>query len=96
MAKTIVHLDDRYRLRAYDKRNWVLEEYREADPSHKHHTKDASAKWRSCDTYFQSIGSALRWVIEHKLLDDGGEYELLGVIERVEEIADGLGAEVVA
>lgn len=68
----------RYRLRRYDSRNWVLEEWRE--PAKGRMAKSDEAKWRSCDRYFQSIGAAMTWVAEHELLDEDAEVDLAGAI----------------
>ena len=96
-AKTIVNLGRGYRLRQYDKRNWQLEEWRGADPGNPR-TKDASAKWRPCDRYFQSIRGALAYIIDHELIADGGEYDVrdvyereVGILREVAEVADRLG-----
>lgn len=68
----------RYRLRRYDSRNWVLEEWRE--PAKGRMAKSDEAKWRSCDRYFQSVGAAMTWVAEHELLDEDAEVDLAGAI----------------
>ena len=78
-AKTIVNLGRGYRLRQYDRRNWQLEEFRAADPNK---TRDASAKWRPCDRYFQSVRGALVWIVDHEMIADGGEHDVRDVYER--------------
>lgn len=83
----------RYRLVRYDKRNWQLQEFREpAEDKGGRKAKDKSAKWFGRDCYFQSLAQALRWVYEHEVLDDSGEYDLEGAIGRAEQIADELAA----
>lgn len=83
----------RHRLARYDKRNWRLEEFRSADAGNGR-TRSTEPKWFGCDRYFQSLAQALRWVYEHDVLDDPGEYDLEGAIGRAEQIADGLAASV--
>lgn len=78
----------RYRLRRYDSRNWVLEEWRE--PAKGRMAKSDKAKWRSCDRYFQSIGAAMTWVAEHELLDEDAEVDLAGAIREYGTIVDRL------
>lgn len=79
-----------HRLRRYDSRNWVLEEWRGPKPSPR--TKSNEAKWRSCDRYFQSIGAAVLWIAEHKLLDEDAEVDLMGALREYRAIVDEIGA----
>lgn len=79
-----------HRLRRYDSRNWVLEEYRE--PAKGRKAKSNEAKWRSCDRYFQSIGAAVLWIAEHKLLDEDAEVDLMGALREYRAIIDGIEA----
>ena len=81
----------RHRLARYDKRNWQLEEFRSADENNGR-TRSTEPKWFGRDCYFQSLAQALRWVYEHEVLDDPGEYDLEGAIGRAEQIADELAA----
>ena len=77
-----------YRLVRYDARNWVLQRYREPAPdSGARKSKGKGASWRSCDCYFQSLGRALEYVYEHKLIADDADVDLAGAIERAEAIA---------
>lgn len=77
-----------YRLVRYDARNWVLQRYREPAPdSGARKSKGKGAAWRSCDCYFQSLGRALEYVYEHRLIDDDADVDLAGAIERAEAIA---------
>lgn len=77
-----------YRLVRYDARNWVLQRYREPAPdSGARKSKGKGASWRSCDCYFQSLGKALEYVYEHKLIADDADVDLAGAIERAEAIA---------
>ena len=88
-----------HRLRRYDARNWVLEELRAPRRGRGSQlAKDCSPKWRSCDCYFQSLGRALEYVYEHRLIDDSADVDLAGAIERAEAIARELreSVEVVA
>ena len=75
-----------YRLRRYDYRNWVLDEWREPKPGPR--TKSADAKWHSCGHYFQSVGGAMLWVAEHRLLDEDAEVDLAGAIREYHAIVD--------
>ena len=80
----------RCRLRRYDSRNWVLDEWREPKPGPR--TKSADAKWHSCGLYFQTVGGAMLWVAEHELLDEDAEVDLAGAIREYHAIADVLKA----
>lgn len=75
-----------HRLRRYDSRNWLLEEWRE--PAKGRRAKSDEAKWRSCDRYFQSIGAAVLWIAEHKLLDEDAEVDLMGALREYRAIVD--------
>ena len=79
-----------HRLRRYDSRNWLLEEWRE--PAKGRRAKSDEAKWRSCDRYFQSIGAAVLWIAEHKLLDEDAEVDLMGALREYRAIVDGIEA----
>lgn len=85
----------RYRLRRYDSRNLVLEEFRAPSPDRGgRRAKDAEPKWRSCNRYFQSLGPALKYAYDHELIADDGEYDVEGAIARAEEIAERLASSV--
>lgn len=75
-----------HRLKRYDSRNWLLEEWRE--PAKGRRAKSDEAKWRSCDRYFQSIGAAVLWIAEHKLLDEDAEVDLMGALREYRAIVD--------
>lgn len=75
-----------HRLRRYDSRNWVLEEHR--PPAKGRRAKSDEAKWRSCDLYFQSIGAAVLWIAEHRLLDEDAEVDLMGALREYRAIVD--------
>lgn len=79
-----------HRLRRYDSRNWLLEEWRE--PAKGRGAKSDEAKWRSCDRYFQSIGAAVLWIAEHKLLDEDAEVDLMGALREYRSIVDEIEA----
>lgn len=83
----------RHRLARYDKRNWQLQEFCSADENNGR-TRSTEPKWFGCDRYFQSLAQALRLVYEHEVLDDPGEYDLAGALDRAEQIADELAASV--
>ena len=78
----------RYRLRRYDSRNWVLDEWRRPSPGPR--TKGDAETWHSCGHYFQSIGSAMTWIAEHRLLDEDAEVDLAGAMREYRAIVDGL------
>lgn len=80
----------RYRLRRYDSRNWVLDEWRE--PRRCAFTRSDTPKWHSRGLYFQSIGAAMAWLAEHELLDKDAEVDLAGAIREYGAIVDGLRA----
>lgn len=77
-----------HRLRRYDSRNWVLEEHR--PPAKGRKAKSDEAKWRSCDHYFQSVGGAVLWIAEHKLLDEDAEVDLMDALREYRAIVDGI------
>ena len=77
-----------HRLKRYNSRNWLLEEWRE--PAKGRRAKSDEAKWRSCDRYFQSIGAAMTLVAEHELLDEDAEVDLAGAIREYGTIVDRL------
>ena len=79
-----------HRLRRYDSRNWLLEEWRE--PAKGRWAKSDEAKWRSCDRYFQSVGAAVLWIAEHKLLDEDAEVDLAGALREYRAIVDEIEA----
>lgn len=79
-----------HRLRRYDSRNWLLEEWRE--PAKGRRAKSDEAKWRSCDRYFQSVGAAVLWIAEHKLLDEDAEVDLAGALREYRAIVDEIEA----
>ena len=79
-----------HRLRRYDSRNWLLEEWRE--PAKGRRAKSVEAKWRSCDRYFQSVGAAVLWIAEHKLLDEDVEVDLAGALREYRAIVDEIEA----
>lgn len=79
-----------HRLRRYDSRNWLLEEWRE--PAKGRRAKSDEAKWRSCDRYFQSVGAAVLWIAEHKLLDEDAEVDLMGALREYRAIVDEIEA----
>lgn len=90
--RTTVTIGD-YRLVRFDRLNWLLEEYRTADPA-SHLTRDGRPKWFSTGHYFQRVGAGVSWLLEHEMLEDGGEYDLAGAVARFDEIATGLRAHV--
>lgn len=80
----IIEFGSNYRIRSYDPRNWVLEQYR--TPTKNNRAKTDEAKWFSCDKYFQSLTSALKYVYNHELLEAEGQYTLKEALEKAQEI----------
>lgn len=82
-----------YRLVRYDRLNWGLEEYRAPDPNN-HQTRSPEPKWMPTGHYFSRIGAGVSWLLEHEMLEDGGEYDLAGAVARFEQIATDLRSHV--
>ena len=90
MAKTIVNITGDYRLVAYDDRNWALEHYDEPRSSNPR-LNEGGAKWRRTGNYFQRLGTALAYVFERKMREEGEPDEALAdAMERAEAIRDEL------
>lgn len=85
--KTTIDLG-RYRLVRYDRMNWLMEEFRKpCGNSGARAAKSDEPRWRSTGHYFGSIGAGVSWLLEHEMLNGGGEYDLEGAILRFGEIA---------
>ena len=89
MEKTTVNLTSRYRLVAYDERNWTLERYDEPKANNPR-LNEGGAKWRRTGNYFKNLGVALAHVFERLLREGGGEYDAEGIVERAVAIRDEL------
>lgn len=86
----IIHIDDTFRLKSMDDRNWKLQEHR--TPSRTRDGREPTPRWIDTGNYFSSIGHALRFVWELVMKRDGGDLSLGEAIERAEEIARRLEA----
>ena len=88
--KTIINLGS-YRLVKLDKYNYEMEEFREpSSDKGARVAKNKEAAWRKMGHYFQSIASGVSWLLEHRMLNEGGEYTLEESVKRYGEIADEL------
>lgn len=88
--KTVINLGS-YRLVKLDRYNYEMEEFRKPDSNYgKNLVKDDSPKWRRMGHYFQSIVAGVSWLLEHRMLNEGGEYTLEESVKRYKEIADEL------
>lgn len=82
-----------YRLVRFDSMNLEMEEFRKPDArkARKHtEIKDDSPRWYRMGHYFQSIASSVSWLLDHRMLNEGGEYTLEESVKRYKEIADEL------
>lgn len=79
-----------YRLVRFDSLNLKMEEFRKPNSARKHLVKDDSPKWRKMGHYFQSVASGVSWLLDHRMLNEGGEYTLEESVKRYGEIADEL------
>lgn len=86
----IVQISPNYRLKQYDKRNWVLEELRTPKRATSDTTDLNQEKWFSCDCYFQSFGAALKHVYEHVLLNMNEKLTVQEAIKKASEIEKSL------
>ncbi len=77
----------RYRLVRLDRKNWLMEEFREPRGNGAGSAKSGEPRWRSMGVYFGSIGAGVSWLLEHEMLNGGGEYDLGGAVARFGEIA---------
>lgn len=87
-----IDICDGYRLRRYDSRNWQLQEWREPSASRgARKTVNTSPRWFDTGLYYQTLGSALAYVFERRMRDEGEPDEALkDAMERAEAIRDEL------
>ena len=90
-------ISDRWRLRYLDKFNYVLEEWRRPKVAEiKGETVDQSPKWYPINgagygPFFPSIGAALVWLLNYRMLNDGdGTITLEEAIAEMRRIAEEL------
>lgn len=81
-----------WRLVPYDERNWALEHFHA--PRTNNPRASSAPKWNRRGEYFQTVGAALRRVLELEARADGGDLSLAEAAERFERIADNLAAAV--
>lgn len=75
MDEKTIRLCERYRLVVFDARNWKLQEWRE--PSASRDVKDRSPRWFDTGNFFQQLGSALAFVFELRVREEGEPDEAL-------------------
>ena len=89
MDEKTIRLCESYRLVVFDARNWKLQEWRE--PSASRDAKDRSPRWFDTGSYFQQLGTALAYVFERRMREEGEPDESLAdAMERAERIRDEL------
>lgn len=92
MEDRTIGLGGGYRLRRFDSRNWMLQQWREPDPSNGR-AKTTEPSWRDTGNYFQRLGPALAHVFELRTRDEGEPDESLAdAMGRAEAIRDELMA----
>lgn len=78
-----------YRIVVRDSRNWALQHYHAS--TSKNGLGDGSAKWRDTGNYFQTLGTALAYVLERRMREEGVEDETLAdAMARAQAIRDEL------
>lgn len=82
----IVNITETLRLVRRDALNMELEEFRHPDQTRRN-AKNDEPRWVKTGNYFQSLGSALRFVHDRLVRDDGGEYGLADAVKRCDAIA---------
>lgn len=85
-----VAIAPRWRVRAIDDRNWMLQEWREPDPSRAHRAKSGSATWRDAGMYFQTLLAACERVLEIELRRGGSDASLADAIAEMESIKESM------
>jgi hypothetical protein len=73
-----------YKIYRLDKRNLVIEEYRDVEDKS---TKEVSKKWVDCGVYFVNLGEALNWVLRQKIPAEDAKsiQSLVGKLEGISE-----------
>lgn len=86
MERKAIELGGGYRLAVADERNWKLQHWHEPDPSNPKTTR-SGARWYDTGNFFQQLGSALAFVFERRVRDEGVPDEALAsAMERAEAI----------
>ena len=92
MEARTIDLGGGYRLRRFDARNWMLQQWKAPDPANGR-AKTSEPSWRDTGNYFQSLGPALAFVLERRMRDEGGPDESLAdAMARARSIRDELMA----
>lgn len=92
MEARTIDLGGEYRLRRFDSRNWMLQQWREPDPSNGR-AKTSEPSWRDTGNFFQQLAPALAYVFELRMRDEGEPDESLrDAIDRAGRIRDELMA----
>lgn len=92
----IVNINDKWRLRRYDSRNWTIDEMRTPNPNNnfvKINNSSLEPHWINRGVYFQTLEYGLRWCYEHELLSDENadiETDLKGALDEARRIATSL------
>lgn len=73
--KKAIDIGGGYRLVVRDSRNWALQHYHASKP--KNGRGDGGAKWRDTGNFFQALGTALAYVFERRMREEGDEDETL-------------------
>lgn len=92
METRTIDLGGGYRMRRFDSRNWMLQQWKAPDPSNGR-AKSTDPSWRDTGNYFQRLGQALAFVFERRMREEGEPDESLrDAMERAEAIRDELAA----
>lgn len=86
MREKTIRLCERYRLAAFDARNWKLQELREPHAGNGR-ARDMAPRWFDTGNFFQQLGAALAFVLERRVREEGEPDEALkDAMERAEAI----------
>ena len=96
--KECILIADRYRLRRLDEKNMILEEFRMPTRAPLNGSQGKTEPdWYAMNgsagngPFFPTVGSALVWLLNHRMVNDPGEYSTLkDAIEHMERIASEL------
>lgn len=101
MDSVTITIGTRWRIRRYDKRSWVVEEFRAPDPDN-NRTKSTEPCWTQANgdgfgPFFAKPESCLRWLMDYRALNDvGGEYTLDEAVEKWVTLKDEMAGCLVA
>lgn len=93
----VVRINERYRLRRMDEKNYILEEFRKPKSTNAKKEPSNEPGWYAVSgnpgfgPFFSNIGGALVWLLDRRMITDPGECASLeDAIARMREIADEL------